>query len=211
MTKNVVQLDTSGGGVTTSFEKSRTFNLIDNYIYLFHTDEFVLIPTYPETIQDQMTTTFTQTDALSRSAPVFAFSNAGPRTVQISLQLHREIMEAINYNTSNLIISDLDDDYVDTLIKKLQSISVPKYVATSKSVQPPMIAVRFGNEIFIKGIVRGSIGVTYEKPILYNNKYAQVSITFTVTETDPYDAETIQDQGSFRGLTRTFKDGIYSK
>lgn len=189
---------------------NRPFNLIDNYIYLFHTDEYLLIPTYPDTIQDSMTTRFSKTNALSRSAPVFAFSNAGPRTVQISLNLHRDMMEAINYNTSNMNIEDIDDDYVDTLIKKLQSISVPKYVASSKSVQPPMIAVRFGNEIFIKGIVNGSITVTYEKPILTNNKYAQVQVVFTVTEVDPYDAESIQQYGSFRGLTRTFKNGIYS-
>lgn len=188
----------------------RTFNLIDNYIYLFHTDEFVLIPTYPDTIQDSMRSSFSETNALSRSAPVFSYSNSGPRRVQISLNLHRDMMEAINYNSSNMIIEDLDDDYVDTLIKKLQSIVLPKYTATSKSVIPPMIAVRFGNEIFIKGVVNDTISVTYEKPILENNKYAQVSISFSVSEIDPYDAESVQEQGSFRGLTRTFKNGVYA-
>ena len=188
----------------------RTFNLIDNYIYLFHTDEFVLIPTYPDSIQDRMQSRFSETNALSRSAPVFSYSNSGPRTVQISLNLHRDMMEAINYNSSNMIIEDLDDDYVDTLIKKLQSIALPKYTATSKSVIPPMIAVRFGNEIFIKGVVNDTIAVTYEKPILENNKYAQVTISFNVSEIDPYDAESVQEQGSFRGLTRSFKNGVYT-
>lgn len=188
----------------------RTFNLIDNYIYLFHTDEFILIPTYPDTIQDSMQSRFSETNALSRSAPVFSYSNSGPRRVQISLNLHRDMMEAVNYNTSNLVIEDLDDDYIDTLIKKLQSISLPKYTMTSKSVIPPMIAVRFGNEIFIKGVVNDTITVTYEKPILENNKYAQVSIAFWVSEVDPYDAESVQEQGSFRGLTRSFRNGIYA-
>lgn len=188
----------------------RTFNLIDNYIYLFHTDEFVLIPTYPDSIQDSMRSSFSETNALSRSAPVFSYSNSGPRRVQVSLNLHRDMMEAMNYNTSNLVIEDLDDDYVDTLIKKLQSIALPKYSVTSKSVMPPMIAVRFGNEIFIKGVVNDTIAVTYEKPILDNNKYAQVTISFTVSEIDPYDAESVQEQGSFRGLTRPFKNGIYT-
>lgn len=188
----------------------RTFNLIDNYIYLFHTDEFVLIPTYPDSIQDRMPSRFSETNALSRSAPVFSYSYSGPRMVQISLNLHRDMMEAINYNSSNMIIEDLDDDYVDTLIKKLQSIALPKYSVTSKSVVPPMIAVRFGNEIFIKGVVNDAIAVTYEKPILDNNKYAQVTISFTVSEIDPYDAESVQEQGSFRGLTRPFKNGIYT-
>lgn len=188
----------------------RTFNLIDNYIYLFHTDEFVLIPTYPDSIQDSMRSSFSETNALSRSAPVFSYSNSGPRRVQVSLNLHRDMMEAMNYNTSNLVIEDLDDDYVDTLIKKLQSIALPKYSVTSKSVQPPMVAIRFGNEIFIKGVVNDTINVTYEKPILENNKYAQVTISFTVSEIDPYDAESVQEQGSFRGLTRSFKNGIYT-
>ncbi len=188
----------------------RTFNLIDNYIYLFHTDEFVLIPTYPDSIQDRMPSRFSETNALSRSAPVFSYSYSGPRMVQISLNLHRDMMEAINYNSSNMIIEDLDDDYVDTLIKKLQSIALPKYSVTSKSVVPPMIAVRFGNEIFIKGVVNDTIAVTYEKPILDNNKYAQVTISFIVSEIDPYDAESVQEQGSFRGLTRPFKNGIYT-
>ena len=188
----------------------RTFNLIDNYIYLFHTDEFVLIPTYPDSIQDRMPSRFSETNALSRSAPVFSYSYSGPRMVQISLNLHRDMMEAINYNSSNMIIEDLDDDYVDTLIKKLQSIALPKYSVTSKSVVPPMIAVRFGNEIFIKGVVNDTIAVTYEKPILDNNKYAQVTISFTVSEIDPYVAESVQEQGRFRGLTRPFKNGIYT-
>lgn len=190
--------------------KGRTFNLIDNYIYLFHTDEYILIPTYPDSIQDSMRSSFSETNALSRSAPVFSYSNSGPRRVQVSLNLHRDMMEAINYNSSNMIIEDLDDDYVDTLIKKLQSIVLPKYTATSKSVIPPMIAVRFGNEIFIKGVVNDTLSVTYEKPILENNKYAQVSISFIVSEIDPYDAESVQEQGSFRGLTRTFKNGVYA-
>lgn len=188
---------------------NRPFKLIDNYIYLFHTDEFLIIPTYPDTIQDSMSSSFSEQNALSRSAPVFSYKHSGPRTVQISLNLHRDMMQMMNYNTSNLVVEDLDDDYVDTLIKKLQSISLPKYVASTKSVQPPMIAVRFGNEIFIKGVVNGSINVTYEKPILQNNKYAQVTIAFTVSEVDPYEVEAVQEQGSFRGLTRTFKNGIY--
>ena len=126
--------------------------LIDNYIYLYHTDEWVLIPVYPDQIADSMTTTFQQTNALSRSAPVFSFSYAGPRTVQITLGLHRDMMNDLNYNVSNMKIKDLGDDYIDTLIKNLQSISLPKYQVSSKSVVPPMIAVRFGDEVFVKGV-----------------------------------------------------------
>lgn len=191
---------------STEISAERRLALIENYIWistLGSSGEFVVIPTWPETISDAMKSTFQETNALGRSAPVFAFSSSGPRTVRLTINLHREMMQLVNQNVSNLKIDKLGDDYVDTLIKKLQSISVPKYTMASKTVEPPMVAVRFGNEIFIKGIVNGSLSVSYTKPILSNGKYAQVAIVFDVTEVDPYDAVSVAQKGSFRGLTRT--------
>ena len=78
-------------------------------------------------------------------------------------------------------------------------------------VNPPMVSVRLGNEIYVKGIVNGGIQVTYQLPILAatssleGDKYAQVTVTFTVSEIDPYDAETVMLEGSFRGLDRTLE------
>jgi hypothetical protein len=182
-------------------------NLIANYIYLYHTDEFLIIPTYPDSISDNMQSSFVATNALSRSAPIFSFSNSGPRTVQVTLQLHRDMLDDVNLNISNMKIENLTDDYVDTLIKKLQSIALPRYLAESKTVVPPMVAIRFGDEIFIKGIVNNGINVTYTKPIIIVNgkesKYAQVAVTFAVSEVDPYDADSVARLGGFRGLTRT--------
>ena len=46
---------------------------IDNYIYFYHlgeSGEYIILPTYPTTIADSMGSTFNQTNALSRSAPV---------------------------------------------------------------------------------------------------------------------------------------------
>ena len=181
--------------------------LIENYAYLYHTDEWLLIPVYPDQIADTMQATFQQTNALSRSAPVFSYSNSGPRTVQINLSLHRDLMDDLNFGTAKLKV-EIGDDYIDTMIKRLQSIALPRYQATSKSVIPPMIALRFGDEIFIKGVISSQITVTYKKPILNNNKYALVDISFQVMEVDPYDADSVSQLGSFRGLTRTFKNGI---
>ena len=59
---------------------------VTNYIYLYHTDKFIIIPEYPETVTDNMTSTFTPNYALSRSAPVFTYEYSGPRTL---LQEHR--------------------------------------------------------------------------------------------------------------------------
>lgn len=192
----------------------RDFKLIkDNWIYIYHgaqeNGEYVLIPSYPDQIQDQMGVTFQSTSALARSAPVYSYSNSGPRSVAISVELHRDMFDQINLVGSN-ITPYLDEDYVDTIIRKLQSIAVPEYNASSKAVQPPMVAVRFGNEVFIKGIVTGSINVTFDKPILEGNRYSKVTVGFTVYETDPYDATSIKDQGSFRGMTATWKNGIFS-
>ena len=58
---------------------------VTNYIYLYHTDKFIIIPEYPETIMDNMTSSFTPTQALSRSASVFTYANSGPRVVTINL------------------------------------------------------------------------------------------------------------------------------
>lgn len=182
-------------------------NLLNNYIYLYHLDEYLFIPTFPDSITDTMTSSFESTNALSRSAPVLSYKNSGPRQVQLTLNLHRDMLYDMNLNNYNFKL-DIGEDYIDTLINKLQSMALPKYTASSKSVKPPMIAVRFGNEIFIKGVVSGSVSVTYNKPILSDGKYAQVSVAFTVTEVDPYDAKSVATNGSFRGLTSTFKNGI---
>lgn len=191
------------------------YNLISNYIYFYHIDRFCVLPIYPESITDNLGSTFGQTNALSRTAPVFTYQNSGPRTVSINLSLHRDMMEDVNRNVSNLkdnVVAFTGDDYIDLLIKHLQSVALPRYrnySSGSKSVIPPMVAVRFGNEVFVKGVVSGGINVTYKKPILSNNKYALVDVSFTVSETDPYDADSVLVDGSFRGITRSFKDGIY--
>ena len=196
-------------------------NLPDCYIYLYHTDECFIIPQYPDTVQDQLNSSFGQHNALSRTAPVFSYNNSGPRTVQISVTLHRDLMHELNlgnglihFNGANDIITDPNtintadgDDYVDILIKKLQAVALPRYNASSSMVEPPMVAVQLSNDIFIKGVVDGGVSVTYDYPVLENNKYAKVTISFNVSEVRPYDADSVGRLGSFRGLTT----GLYGK
>ena len=196
--------------------------MIPNYIYFYHLDEFCVLPLYPETITDQMSSKFAETNALSRSAPVFSYINSGPRSVNISLKLHRDLMNDLNRDVSNIKANVVDfskGDYIDTLIKYLQAISLPRYKnysTGSKSVIPPMVAIRFGNDIFIKGVVDSGVTVTYSKPIMVDNKYAQAEISFSIKEVDPYDADYVAGKydngegGSFRGLFDSrFKGGIY--
>lgn len=195
--------------------RERYLPFIDNWIYFGHLDKYAVIPSYPDQIDDNMAASFPSENALSRSAPVFSYANSGPRTVTINLQLHRDMMDDVNVGVSNLksnVLNFKDEDYVDTLIKYLQACAVPKYsiyTSGAKAVEPPWVAIKFGNSIFIKGVINNSISVTYHKPLLADHKYALVDVSFTVSETDPYDAATIAKEGSFRGITKTFKTGIY--
>lgn len=178
---------------------------VTNYIYLYHTDKFIIIPEYPESITDNMTSSFNETQALSRSAPVYTYAHSGPRVVTINLELHRDMVNDLNITAGNTnlksnVVSQTDD-YVDILIKELQSIALPRYNVNNRAVIPPRVAVRFGNELFISGVVNSAIQCTYNKPILSNGKYAKVSISFTVYEYDPYDATLVSQLGSFRGIT----------
>lgn len=198
--------------------ETMSYNLITNYIYLYHLDKFILLPVYPEQISDNMQAHFNATTPLARSAPIYSYSNSGPRSVQIALTLHRNMMTDVNSSASiggrALDLTKFEgytqgDDYVDTLVKLLQSIAMPVYRTSDKLVNPPMIALRLGNEIFIKGIVDGGVAVTYKTPILDNDKYAVVEVSFTVSEVDPYDAEITAQQGSLRGLNTSLERRLY--
>lgn len=189
---------------------SRVFTMIDNYIYLYHTDTLIAIPTYPESISDSMAVTFNQATLLSRSAPIFSYANSGPRSLTIDLHLHRDMMNSVNATSSNLNVPNLqDEDYVDILVKQLQAATLPRYAAAEKMVNPPIVAVRFGNDIFCKGVVEGAVTTTYSGPILRTDKYAEVFINFTMYEIDPYDADSVMSQGHFRGLSSDLERRIW--
>lgn len=184
---------------------------LDNYIYISHLDDGIKywrLPVYPDEVTDNMSSTFRENNALGRSAPVMTYSNSGPRTVSFNFDLHRDMMDDVNENYSNSLLQGEGEDYIENLIHALQAIAVPKYNLANKYVEPPMVAIRLGDEIFIKGVVSQAIQVSYKKPILSNNKYAMVSLGLTITEVDPYDATTIYSNGSFRGVVQTLKSGM---
>lgn len=184
--------------------------LPDCYIYISHLDlpedaKYWQLPGYPEEVSDDMKSTFSETSALGRSAPVYTFSNAGPRSVQISLNFHRDMFEEM---PSNVTPRD-GEDKAESFIHALQAIAVPKYNLVNKAIEPPLVAVRLGREVFIKGVVTSGISITYGKPILVNEKYATIRVQFTISEVDPYDSSTVFTNGSFRGLTATLRRGMH--
>lgn len=139
---------------------------MDAYENIVYKDGFLYLPTYPDTIQDNMGSTFQQTNALSRSAPVWTFSYSGPRTVNVQLSLFRDVVDMANESNPNALPRETGEDYADSLIRHLQSIALPRYQSGSKGVVPPMIAMRMGSEVAIKGVVNGGVQVGFSKPIL---------------------------------------------
>ena len=184
------------------------FEFVENYIYLHHIGALVILPVWPETISDSMTVTFNQSSPLSRSAPIYSYASSGPRSIQFSFEFHRDMFNHMNYNNSNLSVLP-GEDYVDTAVNYLQAAALPKYGAESKMVDPPMVSVRIGNELFIKGVVNGAVGTDHKLPLLNNNKYAIVTVNFKVDEVDPYDAETVSQIGGFRGINTSLERGIW--
>ena len=191
---------------------TNAFDLIENYIYIYQLEKYVILPVWPEQVQDSLGSTFAETNILARTAPIYSYSYSGPRQIQFNLELHRDLMYSVNrLNTKFLdankefssVVVKVTDDYVDLLVKYLQAMALPSYgsnTTTSKMVNPPQIAVRLGNNLFIKGVVNNPVNVTYSGPIDKNLKYQVIEVGFGVSEVEPQDAQSILENGSFRGL-----------
>jgi hypothetical protein len=182
--------------------------LPDCYLYISHLDEgyqYWQLPGYPDEVTDQMDSSFQSNTALGRSAPVYTFSSSGPRSISFTLRFHRDMFDEM---PSNVPLKD-GEDKAESFIHALQAIAVPKYNLSNKAIEPPLVAIRLGREVFIKGVVTSGIGITYGKPILVNEKYATIQVSFTVSEVDPYDATTVFKNGSFRGMTATLRKGMH--
>ena len=103
--------------------------------------------------------------------------------MQFTLSLHRDLVNQANLQNSGFLqaneqfspfVVQVTDDYIDVLIEYLQAMALPSYAAnttSSKMINPPMIAVRLGNDVFIKGIVNGDVGVTRTGPLSEDLKY----------------------------------------
>ena len=200
---------------TKKQELVKISQMIDNYIYLYHVSNasgkqgtVIVMPSYADSVTDTMSVNYATETPLARSAPIYSFTSSGPRVVQVSFQLHRDMMKQINFKVSNAAVT-LRDDYVDLVVRYIQAAALPNYTTASKMVNPPVIALRLGNDIFIKGVINGAVSITYNYPILKNGKYASVTIAFSVAEIDPYDATDVMKTGSFRGLSTSLERRIW--
>ena len=192
----------------------KIFNLIENYIYLHHLEKYIILPSFPQSIADNMQVAFAQQTPLARTAPIYSYSYSGPRSLNVQIDLHRDMFNQVNMENKSIQNLDIPEnqDYVDAMIGYLQACALPKYAAASKMIDPPIVSVRFGDDIYIKGVIIGEVGVTYQTPIITDNrgqgsKYALINIHFNIHEIQPYDAESVANMGSMRGLNTTLERG----
>lgn len=175
-----------------SHELSRIYNNTEyNYIYLYHTGTYLIIPTYPADISEQQSATYGTTTPLGRSAPIKSYTGTGERSIRVAFDLHRDMMFQLTKDGGN------EDDYIDEFIKQIQASVLPVYAMSEKMIDPPLAAMRIGPEIYIKGVVT-SFGVQYGGPINRDDKYSKFGISFQITEVEPYDAFEILAIGSNR-------------
>ena len=179
----------------------------ENYIVLHHLPadhpaHKLIIPVDPDAISDSMGASFAENTPLSRSAPIYSYQHSGPRSVQVSFTLHRDLCREYNPGVP---------DMVDALVTNLDALVLPDYDSASKIVNPPVVSLKIRDEIYIKGVVTGSVGVTYSLPIInYGTadkaiyKYAVVSISFGVSEITPYSASILPDVGGKYRATAGF-------
>ena len=157
-----------------------------NWIYFHHLKHGIYIPVDPESITDSMSANWAQSTPLSRSAPIYSYQSSGPRTVQLSFSLHRDLMNEFNPS---------ETDAVDKLINELEACVLPDYRETGKIVNPPIVSVKLRDEIYIKGVV-SNVSKTFHLPIINyggKDKYALVDISFQVSEITPYSASIINN------------------
>lgn len=179
--------------------------LVKNFIYFHHLDKACLLPQYPESISDATSVTWTSTSLLQSSAPIQTWSNSGPRTVSFEFDLHREMLADVNLAGESLLGKDLISEEPETLLEDLvytiEAAALPRYTLVTRLVNPPVVSVCIGKQIYIKGVVNSGVTHTF-KGAIRDEKYNEITLSFSVTEITPYDAESIQRLGKFRGQTQ---------
>ena len=187
-------------------------DLIENYIYLYHLGQYIILPDFPDKVNDQQQPMWQSTSPLLRTAPIQSYTGNDARKIIWQGTWHRDMMNDLNATNYSGIVDaagfSSDEDYVDRAIKLLQAAQLPVYGGANRMVSPPIVAMRIGNEIYIKGVLE-ACGITYNLPMLRNGKYASIDVALTVKETEPFDAEMIAQLGSFR-TSKTLNRNIYS-
>ena len=196
-------------------------NNIPAYVYIYHMGLAFNLPALPDSIQDSMPVSFNQEQVLARSAPQITFTNAGPRTQQATIRIHRHLFcienQHINIDTGKYYLNTVDPatgemikvqpkDAADFFINALLTLSLPKYTDTTKAIVPPSLLLRYGNESCIRGVPSG-FSKTASGVWLKSGKMSEISLNFTITEVEPFSAQYVAKNGTLRSLSTTLQRG----
>ena len=198
-------------------------NKFQSYVYIYHMGLKFNLPVLPDSINDSLPISFNQEPILARSAPQITFSNAGPRTLGITLKLHRHLFCLENADVEHYrdvnnilmarvpagdgqIVSAPATDVLDIFINAMLTLSLPKYTDTTKVLVPPSILIRFGEESCIRG-VPSNISKTASGVWLKNGKLSEISLTFTITEVEPFSAQYVAKNGTLRSISTDLQRG----
>lgn len=173
-------------------------DLVQNYIYFHHLETGCIIPQFPESVSDSMSAKFNNTEILGRSAPIVTYSGSGPRQVSIALKLHRDMLADVNLTNVTFLGEAIDpEEAINILIRTMEAAVLPKYVDATKAINPPVISVRIGRDIYIKGVC-SRVQHEWNGPIR-DDRYLQCDISFDVQEYNAYDAKLAKTLGKYRG------------
>jgi len=184
-------------------------------------DQYLLeLPLYPDQVTESISATWSTQKVLGRSSPVSAYANTDLKTVNFSLDLHRDLMtgsfshtpqtmpDYVNHPENQVAGKQIQNDrgpfgtrtWYTNANKMLQIACYPQY--TSKGLIPPTTYFIFG-QMILKGYVT-SYQTEWKKPIL-NTFYGwnSVSITMECYPDTIISANEIIEKGANRGNAST--------
>lgn len=163
----------------------------NNYIHNHSTGATYYLP-YPDTLNDSMAVSYTPVTILSRSAPVYVWTNSGPRTVSVEFNLHRDM------DNDSVIIGLTKRQFtVNKFLDEIQSLSLPSY-SNSGVITAPQISMRIGSKCFITGVLTSAPQVNYNKPLNKDGEYQQATVSLAISEVGAYDADIVRSVGNYR-------------
>lgn len=92
---------TTWNNLSKSYSNTEPLPSPECYIYLHHVDTMIILPSYTDANNDSISVSFAQSTPLGRTAPIYSYQKSGPRTLQVSFNLHRDMMQELNYAASN--------------------------------------------------------------------------------------------------------------
>ena len=134
-------------------------------VILIINGEVLNMPCYPKNLSDSVNSSFSSDSLFTSTEPYVVFSNSGPRQVSVSFQLHREMRGYDN------------DTYIDNIVNTIQAACYP----ISDGVMGVEVRLIIGKDIYIRGIINGSVNISYSGPII-DGKYNIVDIGFSIQE-----------------------------